>query len=68
MEVVKIRKKYKSTNDVARPTQKKEALLGSAHHLQKAGRASRDRDKAKVKNRSGPYKIRPNPYPSEERD
>ena len=71
--MVKIKEKYKSINDVARPIQKKEALLGSAHHLQKTGRASKDRDKvkakvAKVNNRSGPYKIRPDPYPSEERD
>ncbi len=73
LEVVEIRKKYKFTNDVARPTQKKEALLGSAHHLQKMGQDSRDKDKVKVevskmKNRSGLYKIRPNPYLSKERD
>jgi hypothetical protein len=73
LEVVKIRKKCKSINDVAWPTQKKEALLGLAHHLQKTVRAMKVRDKvkaevAKVKNRSGLYKIWPSPYPSKERD
>ena len=70
---MEIRKKYSFTNDVARPTQKKEALLGSTHHLQMMGRDSRDRDKvkmevAKMKSRSGSYKIRPNPYFGKERD
>ena len=45
--------------------QKKEALLSSAHQLQKTGQASKGKDKlkakvSKVKNRSGPYKIWPN--------
>jgi hypothetical protein len=70
---MEIRKKYRFTNDVAQPTQKKETLVGSAHHLQMVGRDSRDRDKvevevAKMKSRSGPYKIRPNPHLVKERD
>ena len=51
MEVVKIRKNYKSTNDVVQPMskQKKEVLLGSAHLLAEDGPSFKGHSKIKYR-------------------
>ena len=51
LEVVKMRKKYKSTNDVAQPMSKQEkgVLLGSTLHLAQDGESFKGYSKIKKK-------------------